>query len=1089
MSTWVTQVRDLAYDVEDCIEFVIHLDKKHDWWSRMIPSCLAPERPLDEAVDIIERLKARVEDVSQRSLRYNLISDSGPKRVADMKQLDSAVRDLQVISVWAARGNLGAGSIISQAYDDPKIWGNFTSRAWVNVIQPFNLDEFITSLVEQFYLNSTEEKPGTVLRTHVLKRKRESAAEDYLVQEFMRHVENKTYLVVIEDVSTMVEWDAIRKYFPDTRNGSRIVVSTQQFEIASFCTGLPYFQRFSADHTLCVFFKDEDSQTHRVENEAASRPITTEDVVLDLRRKATLAKMDHFPLIGRDSEAQELPKNTSTARVDALQAISVWGVAGVGKSALSKEEWDMIQDALISRPSRSVMVVITNEEKIASYCADRNDLIFNAKGLQIDAAIELFKKEVLRVLDLENATGMTDKDLEQMVKLLPRLKFLSLRGSKQIFQLPSSLGDLRQLETLDVRHTSIVTLPASITKLKKLQYIRAGTNTREPRFLEYWLPHCCKPHGVVGVRVTRGTEKLTALHTLGVVNVAVLDGRAILKDFGKLTHLRKLGVSGISKKNCKVFCSIISGNDRLESLSVWVSKGNKDCLDGISAAPQNLQSLKLYGLVTKLPEWIKLVRRLTKVDLEITISEELDISTVLGGLNDLCILRLTVKPLHSSKLDLFVKKDGAELRSFDKVKIFEIASSSMLLDVTFGSVAMTNLEVLKAGCSTTGLLLRFAGVKHLTKIKEVHVIGSRDGTLKKHLEDQFSERAVKPAFKLEEVDLSNKASADKNDKLPSSRDMEKRAVKLWMFDGEDFPYWKSRTKAYLLSQGRAIWEIVDQGLKSHELSRKSRPNLAIPASSMALLSSSQKASDEQMECIPDEELSLLTRKFRKFYNNRKERRGGGSRTCFECGDPGTLLIADCPKKKKKAGYRDNNTEDFKQKKNRFYKKGKNSKKFAKAIARACVAALSDVDLTSSEGLSSSEEEVEKPRVKRKDDFTGLCFMAKNDHDTDSGSDSDTSEVPPTLDELSSELDHLGDVLLMQDDKLCSAVREIVMSDLAQRESVHAQVASQLESALKELDEFKARPTLFGCMSEVPKLTDELEAQSLKVKELESKVAS
>ncbi|GJN39982.1 hypothetical protein PR202_gb29139 [Eleusine coracana subsp. coracana] len=99
-------------------------------------------------------------------------------------------------------------------------------------------------------------------------------------------------------------------------------------------------------------------------------------------------------------------------------------------------------------------------------------------------------------------------------------------------------------------------------------------------------------------------------------------------------------------------------------------------------------------------------------------------------------------------------------------------------------------------------------------------------------------------------------------------------------------------------------------------------------------------------------------------------------------------------------------------------------------------------------------------------------MVKNDHDTDSRSDSDTSEVPPTLDELSFELDHLRDVLLLQDDKLCSAVHEsrelksklesadfeiaslrsklacvdtaaecescqILMSDLAQRESVHA----------------------------------------------------
>ncbi len=40
--------------------------------------------------------------------------------------------------------------------------------------------------------------------------------------------------------------------------------------------------------------------------------------------------------------------------------------------------------------------------------------------------------------------------------------------------------------------------------------------------------------------------------------------------------------------------------------------------------------------------------------------------------------------------------------------------------------------------------------------------------------------------------------------------MEKGAVKLVVFNGEDFGYWKNRTRNYLLSQGRAIWEIFQE---------------------------------------------------------------------------------------------------------------------------------------------------------------------------------------------------------------------------------------------------------------------------------------
>jgi hypothetical protein len=110
-------------------------------------------------------------------------------------------------------------------------------------------------------------------------------------------------------------------------------------------------------------------------------------------------------------------------------------------------------------------------------------------------------------------------------------------------------------------------------------------------------------------------------------------------------------------------------------------------------------------------------------------------------------------------------------------------------------------------------------------------------------------------------------------------------------------------------------------LKSHELSRKGRPNHDASLTSKAFvtsthvggydadttnttissalefaLSSLAATSDEQYESIPDDEITLLARKFRALHKFCKERRRS-PRGCFECGDT-THFIADCPKRKK-----------------------------------------------------------------------------------------------------------------------------------------------------------------------------------------------
>jgi hypothetical protein len=47
--------------------------------------------------------------------------------------------------------------------------------------------------------------------------------------------------------------------------------------------------------------------------------------------------------------------------------------------------------------------------------------------------------------------------------------------------------------------------------------------------------------------------------------------------------------------------------------------------------------------------------------------------------------------------------------------------------------------------------------------------------------------------------------------------MEKYAIKLVVFNDEDFGYWKNRTRNYLLSQGHVIWEIVQEAYMIHAM--------------------------------------------------------------------------------------------------------------------------------------------------------------------------------------------------------------------------------------------------------------------------------
>jgi hypothetical protein len=135
-------------------------------------------------------------------------------------------------------------------------------------------------------------------------------------------------------------------------------------------------------------------------------------------------------------------------------------------------------------------------------------------------------------------------------------------------------------------------------------------------------------------------------------------------------------------------------------------------------------------------------------------------------------------------------------------------------------------------------------------------------------------------------------------------------------------------------------------LKSHELSRNGRLNHDASLTSKAFVTSTCvgghvanptnttdssalqfalsflcAASDEQYESIPDDEITLLTRKFHALHRFHKERRRS-PRGCFECGDT-THFIAEYPNRKKL----DSSSNKYDYTKQNDYSKGDDKKKY------------------------------------------------------------------------------------------------------------------------------------------------------------------
>jgi len=240
---WVKQVRDLAYDVEDCLlDFALYAARtssssRAGSWK---PSAIAERHRIAAR---IRYLKACVEALNQRNQRYHIavcpaaagvqeaqlpaqhddqlafqaasagIIGRGNEKDEVISRLLSGTNGAprpRVVSVWGM-GGMGKSSLLRMVYNDPDLLAVFDCSAWITVPHPLDTpDVFRRRLNEEL-------TPG----------------QEKTIEE---HLREKRYLVIVDDVLSQEEWENIWQVF-QFRNDkdSRVIVTTRREDVARHC--------------------------------------------------------------------------------------------------------------------------------------------------------------------------------------------------------------------------------------------------------------------------------------------------------------------------------------------------------------------------------------------------------------------------------------------------------------------------------------------------------------------------------------------------------------------------------------------------------------------------------------------------------------------------------------------------------------------------------------------------------------------------------------------------------------------------------------------------------------------------------------
>ncbi|PHT52002.1 hypothetical protein CQW23_06464 [Capsicum baccatum] len=140
--------------------------------------------------------------------------DQMKRMLTELTRYGGSSGELKVISI-VGMGGIGKTTLAKEVYTDESIRLHFNVHYWATVSQKHNVKEILLSLLrcakgENFYMDDEAE----------------------LADILQKSLKGKRYLIVLDDMWYSEAWDAVRLCFPSENNGSRILLTTRNTEVA-----------------------------------------------------------------------------------------------------------------------------------------------------------------------------------------------------------------------------------------------------------------------------------------------------------------------------------------------------------------------------------------------------------------------------------------------------------------------------------------------------------------------------------------------------------------------------------------------------------------------------------------------------------------------------------------------------------------------------------------------------------------------------------------------------------------------------------------------------------------------------------------